>query len=115
MICPLGIAAFWLLARAGALNSDFGPPAGSVLAPIAAGLAVPVWLWLRGHGKTFSGLLLDIAAAYVALGFLFGPLAGRDFLVGLRDNRALCREVARLTPPRDGIVLCNRHIPALRL
>jgi 4-amino-4-deoxy-L-arabinose transferase-like glycosyltransferase len=113
LLCPVGVAVFWLLARAGALGDDFGPPSGVVLAPIAGGLSVLAWLWIRGHGKTPAGLLLAMAIAYVALGFLFGPLAGRDFLVGLRDNRAFCRDAARLVPPGDEVVLCNRHIPAL--
>ena len=113
MICPLGIAVFWVLAKTGVVDRDFGAPQWVVLGPIAAGLVVSGWVCICGHWKTVSGLLLATAAAYAPLGILFSPLSGPDFLVGIEDNRFFYRDVVRHLRPQDELVLCLKFNPAL--
>lgn len=113
LLCPIGLAVFWGLARFGALDEDFGAPRWILLLPLAAALGADAWICFRGYWKTASGLLLVVSASYAALGFLTSPLAGPEFLVGLNDNRAFCREVARRVQPTDELVLCKKHVPAL--
>ena len=113
LLCPLGIAVFWALARTGAIRGDFGAPRWIAAAPVAAGAGIWLWVWIRGHWKTVPGLLLSVAAAYAPLGFLFSPLSGPEFLVGIEDNRAFYREVSRHVGPADVLLLCNKHNPAL--
>lgn len=113
LLVPVGIAIFWGVARLGLANRRMGPPSLWVFLPIAFGLIFWGWIWLRGHWKTFSGLLLSAAIGYLSFAFLTTPLAGADFLAGFRDHRQLALEISHQVGENDILVLCHGHNPAL--
>ena len=113
MVAPLGLLVFWALAQWGVIEEDFGAPRRIILIPLLLGLVVWAWVWLRGHWKTFAGLLLVMGAALVALGALFSPLAGPAFLTGLNDSTGFFLDVKRQVTDNDELIVCNKHYPAI--
>ena len=113
LVGSVGVAVFWALGQAGAIDKDFGAPGWLVAVPVGLAVAVSLWVGRAGRWKTFPGLLLAAAAATFAFACLDSPLASPDFRAGFRDHAPFFREVRRIVGPQDGLILCQKHAPAL--